>query len=98
MSTVVDVARHLWGISPAVADDAEVAGRLHTHWVRYKHFGDNADSIFHRKPEAFAAYEQNDAETMARLLDVPWPVPVPVTLQSLTTELEALVAKFRSLS
>lgn len=97
MSTMVDVARHLWGIAPSVEDDAQISGRLHVDWIRYKTWGDNADSIFHRKPEAFEAYQSNDAETFARLLGVPWPVPVPVTLKGLVAELEALLAKFKAL-
>lgn len=93
MSTMIDAYRHHWGWTTAVADDAEVAGRLHTDWIRYKNWGDNADSIFHGKPEMFKAYEANDAETFARLLGVPWPVPVPVTLVGLAAELAALSAR-----
>lgn len=95
-SEMIAVYRHFWKWSTAMADDAEVAGRLHTDWIRYTNWRDNADSIFKGKPELFAAYEDGDAETFARLLGVPWPVPVPVTLQSLTAELAALTAKFKA--
>lgn len=96
MTTLTDVYRHFRGWAPTTADDAEVAGRLHTEWLRYKTWGDNVDTIFVGKPDLFIAHEAGDVEAFARLLGVPWPVPTPVTLKSLAAELEALATKFKA--
>lgn len=92
---IIDAYRHFWG-GFGNDSDAEVESRLNTEMRRYAAFGDNSVCIFKGQPALFEACKADGAETFAKLLGVPWPVPERVTVQSLAADVAALNAKFQA--